>query len=155
MQSLAAQSRWAMRNAVPLAPPGNIRMLDAVEHRFAQGAGSPGLTAYLRRAGVGYLVVRNDLRRSPDVPDPVLVHQAIDDSPGLSLAATLRARPWAVTPTSTGRPAASWSTAAGRRSTPPSRSTRWRGRWPRPVGGHAPPVVAGGPEDLLDLLTSA
>ncbi len=35
-----------------------------------------------------YVVVRNDLQRSNDVPDPVLVHQALAASRGLSLAAT-------------------------------------------------------------------
>ncbi|WP_310528731.1 alpha-(1-_3)-arabinofuranosyltransferase [Nocardioides sp.] len=82
-----ATTPWAVRNAVPLAPAGNIRMLDAIETRLAQGRGSPGLTAYLRRAGVSHLVMRNDLSRGPDIPDPVLVHQAIDDSPGLALVA--------------------------------------------------------------------
>ena len=86
-QSLAS-TPWAVRNAVPLTPAGNIRMLDAIEERFAQGDGSVGLVDYLRRSGVSHLVVRNDLTRSDDHPDPVLVHQAIDDSPGIELAAT-------------------------------------------------------------------
>ncbi len=87
LQSLAT-SRWAVRNAIPLAPPGDIRMLDAVETRFTQGRGSRGLAAYLHRAGVGYVVVRNDLSRGDDVPDPVVVHQALGASPGLTRVAT-------------------------------------------------------------------
>ena len=83
-----ANSRWAVRNAIPLAPAGNIRMLDGIEDRLAQGRGSPGLTLALARAGVRYLVVRNDLARGTDVPDPVLVHQALVDSPGLQRVAS-------------------------------------------------------------------
>ncbi len=86
MQFLA-DSRWAIRNAIPLAPPGNIRMLDGIETRLTQGKGSIGLTDAFRRAGIRYLVVRNDLRRAGDVADTVLVHQAIDQSPGIELVA--------------------------------------------------------------------
>jgi arabinofuranan 3-O-arabinosyltransferase len=86
-QSLAS-TPWAVRNAVPLAPAGNIRMLDAIEERFAQGHGSAAFTDYLRRSGVSHVVVRNDLARSDDHPDPVLVHQALDSSPGIDLVAT-------------------------------------------------------------------
>ncbi|WKN50149.1 alpha-(1-_3)-arabinofuranosyltransferase family protein [Nocardioides sp. Arc9.136] len=82
-----ADSRWAVRNVIPLTPPATIRMLDGIEQRLAEGDGSAGLTAALRRAGVEHLVVRNDLQRSDDVPDPVLVHQAIDASPGIERVA--------------------------------------------------------------------
>lgn len=87
LQSLAG-SRWAVRNAVPLTPAGDIRMLDAIEARLAQGRGSAGLSVFLRRSGITHLVVRNDLARSSDVPDPVLVHQALDRTPGLTRVAT-------------------------------------------------------------------
>ncbi|GGO69484.1 alpha-(1-_3)-arabinofuranosyltransferase domain-containing protein [Nocardioides deserti] len=82
-----ADSRWAVRNVIPLTPPATIRMFDGIERRLTQGDGSPGLTAALRRAGVQHLVVRNDLERSGDVPDPVLVHQALDASPGIERVA--------------------------------------------------------------------
>ncbi|MET0523800.1 MAG: alpha-(1-_3)-arabinofuranosyltransferase [Nocardioides sp.] len=86
MQALA-QSPWAVRNGIPLTPAGNIRMLDEIERRLNEGRGSAGLASYLRRAGVSHVVVRNDLERDPDIADPVLVHQALDDTPGLVRAA--------------------------------------------------------------------
>lgn len=87
MQVLA-DSRWAVRNAIPLAPEGNIRLLDAIEERLATGVGSSGLAPYLARAGVATVVVRNDLVPDPDVPVPALVHQALESSPGLGLVAS-------------------------------------------------------------------
>ncbi len=87
LQALAG-APWAVRNAVPLAPTGNIRMLDEVERRLNEGNGSTGLTDHLRRAGVSHLVLRNDLVRSSDIPDPVLVRQAIASSPGLTRVAS-------------------------------------------------------------------
>lgn len=85
MQPLAT-APWAVRNAIPLAPVGNIRALDALEERLDRGLGSAGLGDYLRRLGVRFLVVRNDLEPSDDVVDPVLVHQTLASTPGVSLA---------------------------------------------------------------------
>ncbi len=80
-----SQAPWAVRNAIPLAPTGNIRALDALEERLDRGVGSAGVTSYLRRLGVRFLVVRNDLEVTDDVADKVLVHQALIGSPGIAL----------------------------------------------------------------------
>ena len=79
-----ARSDWEVRDSVPIVPSGHIRALDAVEELFDAGRPSPGLADYLRRMGIGYLVVRNDLDFDAlGAPRPVLVHQALDGSPGL------------------------------------------------------------------------
>ncbi len=83
-----ASAPWGVRNAIPLAPVGNIRALDALEERLGRGEGSAGLTDYLRRLGVQFLLVRNDLKRSADVVDPVLVHQTLATTPGVDLVKT-------------------------------------------------------------------
>ncbi|GAB2842518.1 alpha-(1-_3)-arabinofuranosyltransferase [Streptomyces deserti] len=56
-----AESRWAQRDYVPFGTPGNRRAMDAVEQALMSGAEVPGLADYLSRAGVYYVVVRNDL----------------------------------------------------------------------------------------------
>ncbi|MEJ7831966.1 MAG: alpha-(1-_3)-arabinofuranosyltransferase [Nocardioides sp.] len=142
-------SPWAVRNIIPLTPPNNIRMLDTVEDRLNQGRGSPGLVDYLRRAGVRHLVVRNDLEPSFDIPDPVLVHQTIADSPGLERVQTFG-------PMVGGEP----YLEDGRRRV--LINGGWQASYPAveifevpdvdPVASTAvPTVVVGGPEDLLDL----
>jgi arabinofuranan 3-O-arabinosyltransferase len=154
MQSLA-RSPWAVRNAIPLAPPGGVRMLDEIERRLAQGDGSVGLTAYAARAGIRYLVVRNDLQRSGDVPDPVLVHQALAASPGLSRVATFG-------PTVGGlghldRPTGRVVINGGWQATYPAvevfavPSSTGDAATPAAVGAGRVPLVVGGPEDLDDL----
>jgi arabinofuranan 3-O-arabinosyltransferase len=152
MQHLA-RSRWAVRNAVPLAPAGNIRMLDAIESRFAQGRGSAGLSSYLARAGIGYLVVRNDLARLSDVADPVLVHQAIEGSPGLGRVASFG-------PVVGGEPSLDRGTErvvvnGGWQARYPAVEvfavSEDAGRAVQAVQAAQPPTVVGGPEDLLDL----
>jgi arabinofuranan 3-O-arabinosyltransferase len=88
LQALA-NSPWGVRDAVPLTPPGTIRLLDAIEARLASGRGSTALADVLARSGVGYLVVRNDLDRSiAQSPRPVLVHAALAASPGISRVAS-------------------------------------------------------------------
>lgn len=86
MQPLA-KSPWAVRNAIPLAQPGNIRMLDAIESRITDGRGSEALANYLGDSGVGYLVVRNDLRASTDGLDPELVYETLSGMPGVTRVA--------------------------------------------------------------------
>ncbi|MCT2590281.1 alpha-(1-_3)-arabinofuranosyltransferase [Streptomyces sp. N2-109] len=71
-----AESPWAQRDYVPFGTPGNRRALDAVEKALASGGEVPGLSAFLERAGLYNVVVRNDL--DPDevgyVPPQVVKH---------------------------------------------------------------------------------
>ena len=99
-------------------------MLDAIEERLAQGHGSPGLASVPAPGRRQHLVVRNDLDRAADVPDPVLVHQALGDSPGLDRVASFGPDVGGEAHLDRGRHPDRSSTAAGRPSTPPSRSTR-------------------------------
>jgi arabinofuranan 3-O-arabinosyltransferase len=79
-----ASTPWAVRNIIPLAQPGNVRLLDAVTGALEDGRPSPTLARFLAANGVGYLVVRNDLSPTRSgAPDPVVLHQALDGSPGL------------------------------------------------------------------------
>ncbi|MFE3292356.1 alpha-(1-_3)-arabinofuranosyltransferase family protein [Rhodococcus sp. NPDC059234] len=87
LQALAT-TPWAVRDAVPLVPPGAIRALDSVQRLIADGSPSDGLAETLRGQGISYLVVRNDL--DPETSRstrPLLVHQAVEGSPGLSRVA--------------------------------------------------------------------
>ncbi|MFE7836005.1 alpha-(1-_3)-arabinofuranosyltransferase [Streptomyces sp. NPDC057474] len=56
-----ADSRWAQRDYVPFGTAGNRRAMDAVEQALLTGGQVPGLADYLSRAGLYYVVVRNDL----------------------------------------------------------------------------------------------
>ncbi|EGX57439.1 hypothetical protein SZN_22706, partial [Streptomyces zinciresistens K42] len=58
---VVARSRWAQRDYVPFGTPGNRRAMDAVEQALTTGGQVPGLADYLGRAGIFYVVVRNDL----------------------------------------------------------------------------------------------
>ncbi|GAA3704306.1 alpha-(1-_3)-arabinofuranosyltransferase family protein [Gordonia hankookensis] len=88
MQALA-EDPWAVRDAIPLTPPGAIRALDSVQRDIAAGRGSPGLAATLAQQGIGYVVLRADL--DPDTSRsarPLVAQQAMDNSPGLDRVAT-------------------------------------------------------------------
>lgn len=76
-------SPYAVRDAVPLAPAGTIRLLDEVERRLQAGRTLGGAAAALRAAGVRYLVVRNDLATDESGQPPVaLARSAVRQSPG-------------------------------------------------------------------------
>ncbi|MGB3707057.1 alpha-(1-_3)-arabinofuranosyltransferase domain-containing protein [Gordonia sp. (in: high G+C Gram-positive bacteria)] len=84
-----AQTPWAVRDAIPLVPPGAIRAMDAVQRAVNSGRGSPGLAATLAGQGIGYLVLRADLDPNTSrSARPLTVAQAIENSPGLSQAVT-------------------------------------------------------------------
>lgn len=146
-------SAWAVRNAVPLAPAGNIRMLDAIEEQLASGRPSDGLAAYLARAGIGHLVVRNDLRGSEHTP-PVAVHQVLDGSPGIHEVASFG-------PMVGSDPVLEEDEDEGDDRI--AVDDGWSERYPaveiyavdgaqRAVGSTRGPLVVGGPENLLELL---
>ncbi|WP_245789034.1 alpha-(1-_3)-arabinofuranosyltransferase domain-containing protein [Streptosporangium canum] len=87
MQSLLTV-RWATHTNVPWGSPGLARLVQAVDERFATGRGSPGLTSALRRIGVTYLLVRNDLaRESLGTAWPARVHETLAESTGLERVA--------------------------------------------------------------------
>jgi arabinofuranan 3-O-arabinosyltransferase len=81
-------SPWGVRDSIPLTPPETIRALDSVQRLFAAGRPSAGLADTLARQGISYVVVRNDLDpQASRSARPVLVHRAIEGSPGLSKVA--------------------------------------------------------------------
>ncbi|MEV4224452.1 alpha-(1-_3)-arabinofuranosyltransferase [Nonomuraea sp. NPDC049725] len=83
-----ARTRWATHTIVPWGSAGGSRLMAAIDDRLASGKGSAGLAATLRRIGVSHLVVRNDLDRATiGTAWPARVHQALEDSPGISLEA--------------------------------------------------------------------
>ncbi|MFC4604129.1 alpha-(1-_3)-arabinofuranosyltransferase domain-containing protein [Rhodococcus kronopolitis] len=87
LQALAT-TPWAVRDAVPLVPPGAIRALDSVQRLISAGTASDGLAPTLLRQGVSYLVVRNDLDpENSRSARPLLVHQSVEGSPGLTKVA--------------------------------------------------------------------
>jgi arabinofuranan 3-O-arabinosyltransferase len=87
LQALAT-TPWAVRDSVPLTPPGAIRALDSVQRLIADGRPSAGLADTLLGQGIHYVVVRNDL--DPETSRstrPAQVHAALDGSPGLNKVA--------------------------------------------------------------------
>lgn len=77
-------ARWGVRQLVPAGSPGYTRALDAIDLQVRSGQGSPGLSDFLGRMGVRYVLVRNDLRRETlRGAWPARLHQALEDSPGL------------------------------------------------------------------------
>ncbi|TQM67451.1 arabinofuranan 3-O-arabinosyltransferase [Actinomadura hallensis] len=77
-------ARWGVRQLVPAGSPGYTRALDAIDLQVRSGRGSAGLSAFLGRMGIRYVLVRNDLRRETLRGGwPARVHQTLEDSPGL------------------------------------------------------------------------
>lgn len=140
---------WEVRNAVPLVQPGHIRLLDALERRFASGRPSSGLAAVLRRSGIQYVVVRNDLDYAKGgATRPAQVRSVLGGSAGLSRVATFgRFQPV---------PPAFGTVPDARIEQPGPAIEIWRVGGPPPARVNLVPLdqvsrISGGPESLLDL----
>ena len=80
-----AHGDWAVRNSIPLTNPGTIRLLDAVTVELAQGKASEGLASTLRRSGVQFLVLRNDLDDARLAANEEAVYETLKTSAGITL----------------------------------------------------------------------
>ena len=81
-----ATSPWTVRGAVPLAQSGYVRLLDSIEAVMAGGTGDPTLAPTLARAGIGYVVLANDLDSISSQSTPLLyVRATLENSPGIHL----------------------------------------------------------------------
>jgi arabinofuranan 3-O-arabinosyltransferase len=79
-----ARSPWTVRDGLPLAQPDYIRLLDSIDAILARGQGDDTLQVLLARAGVKYLVVRNDLDSASAASTRLSdVHASIAHSAGL------------------------------------------------------------------------
>ena len=80
---------YAERDLSDIGSPGEERLIDTIDQQLSAGDGSAGLTKLLARMGVKYVVVRNDLNRGVLAGAwPARIHQALDDSPGMTRVAT-------------------------------------------------------------------
>jgi arabinofuranan 3-O-arabinosyltransferase len=59
-----ASSPWVERGIVPYGGGGSQQLLETIESAVDSGQQVPGLAAYLARAGIRYVVVRNDMSQS-------------------------------------------------------------------------------------------
>jgi arabinofuranan 3-O-arabinosyltransferase len=78
---------YAVRDAVPLTPAGTIRFLDAVEQRLQTGRSLGGAVDVLRRTGIRYLVLRNDLdTAAAGQPSVTYARSAVRGTEGVTFA---------------------------------------------------------------------
>ncbi len=76
-----ARSPWVQRNLVPFSGGGVSDLLDGAEQAIESGTASPGLASYLARAGIRYVLVRNDLDPAQlGYTPPTVVHAALQES---------------------------------------------------------------------------
>ncbi len=144
-----AEAPWAVRNQVPLGSEGNTRLMDAVHEALADGRGSPGLADLLARSGHRFLLLRNDVDRTAvEAPPLAVLRGGLAASPGVERVAEFG-------------PVVAM--ADQRLTSPVDREVTghalevYEVRRPVPlvtaVATSAVPIVSGGPESLLPLLS--
>ncbi len=84
LQALAS-APWAVRDGAPLGAPGSTRLLDGLDARLATGEPSAAYAGVLARAGIRFVLVRNDLDPERSGSErPAVVRAALAGSPGLT-----------------------------------------------------------------------
>lgn len=82
-----ANSPWVQRDLVPFSGAGAASLLAAAEQAMESGRQVPGLATYLARAGIRYVLVRNDMDPTQlGYTPPPVVHRTLDLS-GFTLVA--------------------------------------------------------------------
>ncbi|MCK9904133.1 alpha-(1-_3)-arabinofuranosyltransferase [Frankia sp. Cpl3] len=83
-----ASSPWGARSLIPLGGVGTTRLMDGIETMMAVG-NTPGLSATLARAGIGTVLIRNDIEiKDWDIPPSTDQLRRSLQSSGLERAAT-------------------------------------------------------------------
>ncbi len=78
---------WVVRDAVPLVPPEAIRGLDGVQDQLGRGEGVESLAATLRNQGIGYVLVRSDLKPFNRGTSLSKLRATLEASPGIERVA--------------------------------------------------------------------
>ncbi len=87
--AVLADGSWAVRDLIPLGGGGSTRMLDGLEAAFAGDSLPVGFTQALQRAGIGHLVVRNDLDLTRTRgPSPTTIRRLLATDPDLRRVVT-------------------------------------------------------------------
>jgi arabinofuranan 3-O-arabinosyltransferase len=80
---------WAVRDLIPLGGIGSTRLLDGIDEALQGDALPPGFVPALQRAGVRYLLVRNDLDPvRTGGTGPASIRRLLSAEPALELAAS-------------------------------------------------------------------
>ena len=88
-----ATAPWTVRDGIPLAPAGYIRLLDDLSLRLASGHRDDVLAPLLVRAGIRYLVVRNDLETTASAATHLaFVHATLRATPGFTAVTSFGSR---------------------------------------------------------------
>jgi arabinofuranan 3-O-arabinosyltransferase len=82
---------WAIRDLIPLGGNGSTRLLDGIDSALVGDRLPVGFVPALQRAGVRYLVVRNDLELPrTGGPSPASMHRMLATAPELKRVASFR-----------------------------------------------------------------
>jgi arabinofuranan 3-O-arabinosyltransferase len=96
-----ASSPWVQSNLVPYTGGGVSDLVSGAEQAIESGMATPGLAGYLDRAGIRYVLVRNDLDSAQlGYTPPNLIHAALSASGFTRVAAF--GQPVPVTPSGVG-----------------------------------------------------